>query len=382
MGSFNVAGTMSNISIGPGRKVVFIPLLPTRYMYNGEGDISIHPQTMIVSNDGAAAYFSPRFLPIVGEYNDYGSIENIERDENVEYIEEYFGVEIDSFIGYLTAQQDMTETTKNRLGEKKAKELQSLSGMFEVYDVYKKMIQYTIEEDDAFESCQLTPHVLKMLGFKEQKKKTDDKRFSRKFIRPDIKEIEVHSDGSFARGFSVEKNDYLAAYTPRFFQEELSDMGIKIPELNDLKGVSHYSILFDEKLKEMKNQPNEIDEIDEIMETVEKELLEDKQTPAEKIKEKLDKIRGLFEDQFALKNNAFLNRSAILPFYRMDYALNKRFKNQYVELLEFAKIMFCTNNFFFPAMNGEQDGNLEATKKLANVVLEYVKENEWKDEEY
>lgn len=378
MGSFNVAGSMSNISIGPGRKVVFIPLLPTRYMYNGEGDISIHPQTMIVSNDGAAAYFSPRFLPIVGEYNDYGTLENIERDNNVEYIEQYFKMSIDDFMSIVTCSMDLDFRERNKLGEKKAKELQSLSGMFEVYDVYKKMVQYTIEDDDAFESCQLTPHVLNMLGFKEQKEKTDDKRFSRKFIRPDIKEIEVHSDGSFARGFSVEKNDYFAAYNPRFFQEELSDMGIEIQELNDLKGVSHYSILFDEKLKEMKNEPNEIDE---IMETVEKELLKDKQTPAEKVKEKLDKIRGLFEDQFALKNNAFLNRSAILPFYKMDYALDKRFKNQYIELLEFAKIMFCTNNFFFPAMNGEQDGNPKATRKLANVVIEFLNDDR-RGEEY
>ena len=38
------------------------------------------------------------------------------------------------------------------------------------------------------------------------------------------------------------------------------------------------------------------------------------------------------------------------------------------ELLEFAKIMFCTNNFFFPAMNGEQDGNPKATRKFRFMI--------------
>jgi hypothetical protein len=42
--------------------------------------------------------FTPIALPIFGKYNDYGSIEDIERDANVESIEKYFGLDIEKII--------------------------------------------------------------------------------------------------------------------------------------------------------------------------------------------------------------------------------------------------------------------------------------------
>jgi hypothetical protein len=53
---------------------------------------------MIVCNDGSQAFFSPFGFPIHGEYDDYGYIDNIKRDKNVEMIEEYFGLDIDSIL--------------------------------------------------------------------------------------------------------------------------------------------------------------------------------------------------------------------------------------------------------------------------------------------
>ena len=67
---------------------------------------------MIVSNDGAQAFFSPFGFPIHGEYDDYGYIDNIKRDRNVEMIEEYFGLDIDSILQNIG--REVPENIKNK----------------------------------------------------------------------------------------------------------------------------------------------------------------------------------------------------------------------------------------------------------------------------
>jgi len=53
---------------------------------------------MIVSNDGAQAFFAPFGFPIHGRYYDYGGIEDIQRDRNVEMLEDFFNLPIDQII--------------------------------------------------------------------------------------------------------------------------------------------------------------------------------------------------------------------------------------------------------------------------------------------
>lgn len=87
MGSYNVACSISKISIGYGTNIVYIPLEVNRFSYEiGDGNNSlIHPW----------CFYSPVTLPIFGQYDDYGGIENIIRDENVEYIENFFKCKIE-----------------------------------------------------------------------------------------------------------------------------------------------------------------------------------------------------------------------------------------------------------------------------------------------
>ncbi len=90
MGSFNVACSISNISIGAGDPVAYIPLEIARYPYHiGDGnDMLIYTH----------CFYAPVTLPIFGEYDDYGGVENIEKDRNTEIIEEHFGIPIDKVI--------------------------------------------------------------------------------------------------------------------------------------------------------------------------------------------------------------------------------------------------------------------------------------------
>jgi Mn-dependent DtxR family transcriptional regulator len=57
---------------------------------------------IICSNDGAQAFFSPFGFPIHGAYDDYGHIDEIKRDKNVEQLEEFFGITIEDIIANIS----------------------------------------------------------------------------------------------------------------------------------------------------------------------------------------------------------------------------------------------------------------------------------------
>jgi hypothetical protein len=68
---------------------------------------------MVVSNDGAQAFFSPFGFPIHGRYDDYGHITNIKRDKNVEMLEEFFGVTIDEILQNIGDDRYIPKNIKN-----------------------------------------------------------------------------------------------------------------------------------------------------------------------------------------------------------------------------------------------------------------------------
>ena len=90
MGCFNKVGFYSHLPITYGDKIVFFVCIS--YKLFGREDTPIAPFGIL----------SPLCLPIFGEYDDYGSIENITRDDNVEYIENLFGIDIDSIVKSIT----------------------------------------------------------------------------------------------------------------------------------------------------------------------------------------------------------------------------------------------------------------------------------------
>lgn len=92
MGCFNVTGTLSGLSISAGTKCVFFPLY-----YRGYND-KLNHVARIVSNDGAYAFYAPFCLPLVGYYNDYGSLENIEENDNTKMLESLFDCSIQNFV--------------------------------------------------------------------------------------------------------------------------------------------------------------------------------------------------------------------------------------------------------------------------------------------
>lgn len=77
MGSFNVACSVSHISIDCYDPVVFIPLVPAPYRDKiGDGT------HMMISSE---CFYEPASLPIFGTYADYGSIE-VEQDAHTAFL--------------------------------------------------------------------------------------------------------------------------------------------------------------------------------------------------------------------------------------------------------------------------------------------------------
>lgn len=89
MGSFNKTGFISQLPIEYGDECVLV-LMSATEQYGS--DIS----GVVYSHD----HFEPMFIPIFGEYDDYGTIENIKKTPICDYICEFFGEpDIDSLIG-------------------------------------------------------------------------------------------------------------------------------------------------------------------------------------------------------------------------------------------------------------------------------------------
>lgn len=95
MGCFNVACSISKLSINHGDPIVFVPLLSKTHGYSRSLDCYAD-RMLIYSN----AIYNPMTFPIKGKYNDYGSIEDVERDANVEAIEKFFKLKVEDLVGY------------------------------------------------------------------------------------------------------------------------------------------------------------------------------------------------------------------------------------------------------------------------------------------
>jgi len=113
---FNVACSVSNLSIGCGDRVVYIPLIPSNWYrrLNKEPHLVGTHSGLIYSN----CYFTPLTLPVKGHYNDYGGIDEVDRDANTEAIEKFFNMPIEDFVNtvernwcreYLSDQKDITK---------------------------------------------------------------------------------------------------------------------------------------------------------------------------------------------------------------------------------------------------------------------------------
>jgi len=183
MGSWSVYCGISQIAITSGHKCVLLPLNPQKYQHYTY-------QTHL-----------PATLPIFGTYDDYGGLEDIEKDANTKLIEEHFKCSIEDFCQFFTRGciRDDEDDFPKQL--KEVKEMENWQFMFidrQVYDFMTSHVDKNTKGDHDFGRKE----ILTLLGFefvredvtKKGNKCYDPTRY--KYIWK-YGEKEFQSDGSY-----------------------------------------------------------------------------------------------------------------------------------------------------------------------------------------
>ena len=344
MGSFNVVGTMSNLSISPGDKVVFFALTPTHPEFTEY--YTVKNSTLLVSNSGASLFFYPRFLPIVGYYNDYGSICNIEHDDNIQYIEEYFEISIDEFMAQITRNKYGSEEVKC-IDDEKTQELYELTGMFELHSVYKDMVKFAKQENSALKRLSIDRETLALMGFKHASKPTGDPRFHLYYEHPDIADYAVFCDKNYSKFINIKTGKFEHLYSPQKIMNFFAD--VQFNSIEKLKGRCVYSFDVERAI----GAALEIQKLE--AEYGENAWLYVKKKP---------------------ENYCWQLRE----WEKLNYVVERAnesmwgMEDAFVDLLNFNSAMHSTNNFYYPAMLGEQFGNHLASKALCESSLRFIEQ--------
>jgi hypothetical protein len=180
MGSWSVYCGISNITISSGRRCVFLPLVKNKTSEYDE--------------------YIPATLPIFGEYNDYGSLENIVEDFNTKIIEEAYGCSIDEFVDFLVdVRRDYDSEYSDWEGKEHLKPLESFEYMWidgEVYDFLRNL--HPIDYGRAGDFDIGNPNLLGELGFVHMGE-SGIERYNQKYVyTKDDVVVELVSDGTWA----------------------------------------------------------------------------------------------------------------------------------------------------------------------------------------
>ena len=352
MGCFNVAGSLSHLSIGYDDKAIFIPLSKHRYLKEGR-NLEVEPASMIVSNEGACVYYMPRFLPIIGEYNDYGSLKNIKRDANVEYIEKYFGITIEQFMEQVTRNWCNDNLKLRCHTDELEEELLGLSGMFEHYDVYEAGVKYGRATDNELLGIRLNPEGLERLGFLKEDKDTGDEGFNLYYSHPKLKDYVLYCNDSNCRLIDKKTGkevDDAWIFRAKCLYDFLIEKGIKMSAWERHCKISIYQEPIEkgilERQKWLKAKQARASGLD--AETLDENASDDE--AYEFYKRRRYAVQG--EEIFIQENCRHLTELS-----KLAYALNEECKRSLIDLLHFNSFIRSANGIYFPAASGEQHGN-------------------------
>ena len=193
MGSWSVSCGISNIAITSGNQCVILPLKK--------------------NTGGSERDWQPATLPIFGEYNDYGGMEEIQEDDNTKFIEEHFGVGIDEFVTFLVDGKFTYEREEaEEVSEKMKNQAEAKNWRFMWID--RQVYDFMTVNLDKWEKGNLdygTPEMMKLLGFElaeesDKFKNYEPKRFNKLWKKG---EVEFFSDG---KTLLSKKNQYVYAF--------------------------------------------------------------------------------------------------------------------------------------------------------------------------
>jgi hypothetical protein len=357
MGSFNVACSVSSLSINSGEDVFFLPLLPNN---SRDGKHEVHPTSSLIYAD---CYFTPFCLPIQGVYNDYGSIEQIVKDDNTQAIENYFGISIEEFIEEVTVDGQSLDLDDAR----KQKMMAEMSGMFIHGHVYKELVHFHLTNEGHSLQEYVTGRALSMFGF-EKKQDLKEPHYDSLWRKDGFPfEVMVGNYGSQIVEFGHDQPH--SVYSIASFVEVWGKETGEVLSVSSLENVSKYDLYYDDFQIKLNDYQKEIQELTEAIEKAsenEKPMLtkmlnmEFRNCPITGYAGRDDNFMGLFSKWKVFRE-----------LYKETLFAGK-LKKHCTDFRSFYWSMYSCNRFFFPAMNGEQCGNAVASKVLYEASLAVV----------
>ena len=360
MGSFNVACSISRISIGRGDKVVFIPLVASTT--NKNNMLSIPRQFVVNPND----FFNPLCLPIRGEYNDYGNIENVIRDDNLDLIENFLGFSIEELIDYIHSKD-----IYNYLSNLSAKFLPRVDILKDASPINSSFLKnFGFIKIGEFKKSNIVEEVYEygdvILPFfinlcKETLSITDDTgKILSKFNIPNgnisqqYKSILLKTFANISKYYvGVEKKyqgilNLIDRMSGMFINSEIYD-ALTIKKHNDYEDyIGSYADHFDEYI-ELVRKLNSIVEKDTFLNlSIKKSYL-----PFVEQHKYWYRFKDIFDGAL----------------------LEGKLRKDFIKYNIFETNMYSMNCFYFPAMSGEQYGNDEASLAFAETVVKVIKNN-------
>lgn len=130
MGCYNSACSLSHLDVKSGDKCYFLILKPHKYQERTEGS------THCYADDRYKLFC----FPIVGEYDDYGGLEEIEKDEHILFLEKKLKIPIESLVSIATETRG-------------------------VYDSYSEKFKLFIENEKILNYSEILLDVMKKLNF-------------------------------------------------------------------------------------------------------------------------------------------------------------------------------------------------------------------------
>ena len=323
MGHFSYNCKLSNLPITDGTKVVLITMLP-QIQFDNYNKIGT---THFISNDGPNSHFRPIWYPIKGEYNGYGGIENIIKDDNTEILEKYYGLTIEEICGVITSNRKddgyddnldciKDKSKKDKYGNPqyldKYKKLIRISGMWIHGEFYDKLVNE--KPDNYFNKLDMgIPHLLVALGFKQTSKGKGKGRFNLVFEKDGV---EVFSDGNWLDG--------------QIYSLESLNEKVNI-DLNKHQDKDRYEQLYDYVFSYYK-----------LTKTIPTQL------------------------KYVIDNAILAN-----PIY-LENAINGKLRKNIVEFFRFNYYMYATGTFYFPVGTSPQDGDIKSVRKVLNIANDII----------
>ncbi len=202
MGSFSYTCILTGVPITSGRKAVIIPMLPKGNWYdNSEAALRKVGKDNFCSNDASNVFFDESCFPIKGEYDDYGRLEEIVKDDNTAILEKFYGLSIEDIVSVLCdgrKDEDGKDTFSdaNKILDRKNPrhmELLRTSITWMNGDVYEKLAN--AEYKDYSDKLDLGNHGLLLgLGFKYAGEDKTVERYQKVYEKDGL---QIHSDGTW-----------------------------------------------------------------------------------------------------------------------------------------------------------------------------------------